>query len=278
MKNAVIYLLNDTDEDKNTFVKSLDSLYYNYLMDNPCDVICFYEPNFCKNEIALLKEKYKFINLKLEQIEFQLPNYDETIKEQILEYFPHPEDIHRNNGHKGFSMGYRHMCRFYAGAFMKLPILDSYKYVWRLDTDSYILNKIHYNVFDRMHKNNAIYGCINIQNDHLGAIKNLWETCENYFSKENNIFKDENKSKHFQKVYYSNFEIFDMEWFKSDPYQKFYNYIDSTGGIYINRWGDHVIRYIGLNALSHKSRFLFFDDIHYYHGCEFLNKEIINNH
>lgn len=277
MNNAVIYLLNDTEEDKQTFIKSIESLYYNYLIDHPCDVICFHEPNFCKKELTFIKDKFKFINLKTHQIDFKVPEYNPEIKNQILEYFPHPDEFHRNRGHIGFSMGYRHMCRFYAGEFMKLPIIQKYKYIWRLDTDSYILDKINYNVFDRMAENNAIYGYINIQNDHIGAIKNLWETCEAYFSKENCIFKDENKGIHFKRVYYSNFEIFNMEWFKDKPYQNFYNYIDSTGGIFINRWGDHVLRYIALNALGQKDRCLFFHDIHYYHSGVFLNTEIVNN-
>lgn len=278
MKSAIIYLLNDTEEDKLTFIKSLDSVYYNYLIDHPCDVVCFYEPNFCKKEKEFIKDKYKFLNIKLYEVNFKTPDYPEHIKNQILEYFPHPEDIHRNNGHKGFSMGYRHMCRFYAGEFMNLDCLSQYKYIWRLDTDSYILNKINYNVFDRMKLNNSIYGYINIQNDHIGAIKNLWETCENYFSQNNDVFKPENKNKHFKKVYYSNFEIFDMDWFKSESYQNFYKYIDSTGGIFINRWGDHVIRYLGINALKEQNNVLFFDDITYYHGMVFCNTETINNY
>jgi len=278
MKNTILYLLNNTEEDKATFIKSLDLLYNNYLQDYPCDITCFHEPDFCKNEKNNLKNKYHFLNINFHEIEFKVPDYSEEIASQILEYFPHPEEIWQQRGHKGFTMGYRHMCRFFAGQFMNLQCLSEYKYIWRLDTDSFILNKINYNVFERMKSSNSIYGYINIQHDHIGAIKNLWETCKNYFSEENLIFKLENKKKHFRRVYYSNFEIFDMEWFKAKPYQDFYNYLDSTGGIYINRWGDHVIRYLGLNALENKEKFLFFNDIIYEHGAIYHNNEIINTY
>tara|TARA_R110000803_G_scaffold210590_2_gene282838 strand:- start:78 stop:908 length:831 start_codon:yes stop_codon:yes gene_type:complete len=276
MKNAIIYLLNDTDEDKKTFVDSFDLLYKNYLKENPCDVVCFHEPNFCEKEKDFLKNKYKDAGIILQEIVFDLPDYTEEIKSKILEYSPHPEKLWRDRGHKGFPMGYRHMCNFFAGGFINLKCLDKYKYIWRLDTDSFILEKINYNVFERMDSSNSLYGYINIQHDHIDAVKDLWETCENYFTKENKVFKS--KDLHFRRVFYSNFEIFKMSWFKSKPYQDFYNYINSTGGIYINRWGDHAIRYLGLNSLEDKSKFLFFHDVCYKHGSVYNNKEIIDTY
>ena len=48
------------------------------------------------------------------------------------------------------SIGYRHMCRFQAKTVYEQPILARLQYVWRLDDDSYITKRIHYDVFRRM--------------------------------------------------------------------------------------------------------------------------------
>lgn len=130
-----------------------------------------------------------------------------------------------------------------------------------------------------MNRNKAIYGYINIQHDHPAVIKDLWEISEKYFRKINKskIF-DETKDFHYRRVFYTNFEILDLQWFKSNEYQSFYNYLDATGGIYMHRWGDHIIRYIALNSLESKDKFLFFKDIVYQHGEIYHNREIINTY
>lgn len=273
MNTAIVYLLNNSQKDIMCFRKSIFLLNQNYLNNFPCDVICFYENNFPKEEIELIKNyssKIKFI-----EINFLIPEYPENIKSKIPEFVPHPEI----NSVPGFGIGYRHMCRFFSGEIFKLEHLKQYKYVWRLDTDSFILGPIEYNVFDRMAKEKAKYGYINIQFDHPKMTIGLWEKSSKFFI-ENDIksLVDINDEIHKNRVFYTNFEIFDMDWFRSETYQKYYNYIDSTGGIFINRWGDHCIRYIAVKALLNEEETLFFNDIHYYHSREFLNNKIIDHH
>jgi hypothetical protein len=269
-KNAIVYLLNDNQKDKNNFRNSIGLLTKNYLNNFPCDIICFHEQGFDKNEINLIKEHVKF-NIQFEEINFNLPNYSQEILNQIPEYFPHPDfpDC------QGFSIGYRHMCRFFAGEIFNQKILQKYDYVWRLDTDSFILDEIYYDIFSKMNENDANYGYINIQNDHDGVIKNLWETSYEYFKKIGDFkqFFETDKNKHFRKVYYTNFEIFKMSWFKSEEYQSFYKFIDESAGIYKYRWGDHVLRYIALNCLSDTSKCLFYKDIKYYHSELYFNRQ-----
>lgn len=269
-KNAVVYLLNNNEKDKNNFRSSIGLLVKNYLNKFPCDVICFHEKDFDKNEIKLIKDNVK-INIIFEEIEFNLPNYNQEILNQIPEYFPHPDFPEC----QGFSLGYRHMCRFFAGEVFKQKVLEKYEYIWRLDTDSFILEEISNSVFIKMKDNDCDYGYINIQNDHEGVIKNLWDTCYEYFKSVGDFkhFFETDKDKHFRKVYYTNFEIFNMSWFKSDEYQSFYKFIDESAGIYKYRWGDHILRYIALNCLSSPNKCLFYNDIKYYHSELYFNRE-----
>ena len=271
MKNAIVYLLNAADKDMLNFRMSIELLRNNYLYERPCDVICFHEKNFPAMEIQYLKEVFE-INFIFKEISFNTPEYPPEISAAIPEYFPHP----LFPGARGFPMGYRHMCRFFAGELFKLKALREYDYVWRLDTDSFILSPINFNVFERMERTKAVYGYINIQHDHPAMVENLWETAEAYLTRLNkaSIFNEEVKEQHLRRVFYTNFEVFNVSWFRAPAYQDFYNYLDETGGIYKHRWGDHAIRYIALMSLCDKSELLFFDDIMYQHGEVYHNNEI----
>lgn len=78
MKGAIVYLLNDSEEDKNDFKSSLSGLVKFYIKKHPCDVICFHEKNFPIDELEYLKNLYE-INLIFQEIDFKIPNYEEEI-------------------------------------------------------------------------------------------------------------------------------------------------------------------------------------------------------
>lgn len=269
--NCVLYLLNNTEEDINTFRRSISLLFSNYLDYYPCDTICLHEKDFPESEKKYLLSKY---NLIFHEIEFTVPNINGC--GSIPEKLPHCEKIHRDSG-KYFSIGYRHMCRLYSGELFKMSFMEKYKYVWRLDTDSYILGRVNYNVFDKLYNNNAVYGYINIQKDHPNAVIDFYESLQKILknrSGRDHIFSNEEKNK----VYYTNFEVLDLEFFRSSSYLSIYDAIDKTLGFYNRRWGDHIFRYSVLNFLLDKSKFFFYYDISYHHGRNFLNNEFIETY
>jgi hypothetical protein len=71
------------------------------------------------------------------------------------------------------------------------------------------------------------------------------------------------------KLYYTNFEICNLDWFKNSNYDRFYNYIDKIGGIYTSRWGDHIIRYLGVNMLMPEENKFPIYNIAYKHGATY---------
>lgn len=272
--SAIVYLLNNHPKDISNFRMSLEFLLNNYYINFPTDIICFYEYDFPKEELSFLSSRLSSISIQFCPIQFKIPPYSTEIRVNIPDYYPNPDYPNAI----GFSLGYRHMCRFFSGEIFHNPYLTKYKYIWRLDTDSYILSKIEYNVFDKLKQNNAIYGYVNIQHDHPGVIKGLWECSEEYFKRINkdHIFRPDQIHKHKNRVFYTNFEIYDMDWFKKDPYQDYYKYIDTIGGIYTGRWGDASIRYIALQSLAEPNELYFYNDIRYFHQQEFFNTQIIN--
>ena len=68
------------------------------------------------------------------------------------------------------------------------------------------------------------------------------------------------------KMYYTNFEVCNVNWFSSDEYMNFYNKIDESGGIMTHRWGDAPIRYLGVNMYMNPENIYGFENIDYQHG------------
>jgi hypothetical protein len=65
--------------------------------------------------------------------------------------------------------------------------------------------------------------------------------------------------------FWSNFEIGDLDLWRSEAYMKFFNYLDEQGGFYYERWGDAPVHSIGAALFANRSQLHFFSDIGYRH-------------
>ena len=50
--------------------------------------------------------------------------------------------------------------------------------------------------------------------------------------------------------FWSNFEIGNLNFFRNESYETFFQYLDHTGGFYYERWGDAPVHTIGLKILD----------------------------
>ena len=48
-------------------------------------------------------------------------------------------------------------------------------------------------------------------------------------------------------------EIVNLQWFRGEEYMDYFRFLDSTGGFWIHRWGDHAIRTLAV-AMSRRPR------------------------
>lgn len=257
--NCILYLVRSSDQDVEDFNKSLRLVEENLLpYTNSTDVLVFCEESF---------EEYKSkvetnLNLRYETIEFKVPDYPQEILDQIPEFFPHP--THGNGpvawGHPGFSMGYRHMCRFFSGELYNNGVIKEYDYYLRLDTDSFIHTPLNYDIFKWAEEVGCYYGFIApaIQKDNPKVIEGLWETV-NELIPEN--FIEEGM------MFYTNFELGKVSWFLTSEYMRFYNELDKTGGFYTKRWGDAPVKYIGINLLMEPEHIIPVQGFTYQHGA-----------
>lgn len=241
--DCIIYLVRNSQEDIEMLNISLFLLQENLLkFTKGYDVIVFHEVGFEEYKKNIKSDiRIKFLEINIHK------NFSEDELLDIPEFFPHP--THGNGpiawGHPGFSMGYRNMCRFFSGEYLKH--IAGYDYYLRLDTDSYILSPLNYDIFEFMKGKNASYGyCAPaIQYDNPLVIKDLWDFSKKY-SQGKQTYIDIDKIPEGM-MFYTNFEIGNINNIISSGYIDYYKAIDESNGIYLNRWGDAPIKYIGIN-------------------------------
>ncbi|KAJ9094444.1 hypothetical protein QFC21_005983 [Naganishia friedmannii] len=66
--------------------------------------------------------------------------------------------------------------------------------------------------------------------------------------------------------FWSNFEIADLNFWRSDAYMDFYTHLEKTGGFWYERWGDAPVHSIAAALFLAKSQVHYFDDIGYKHS------------
>ncbi|CAG8732269.1 2714_t:CDS:2, partial [Racocetra persica] len=174
----------------------------------------------------------------------------------------------------GGSESYRHMCRFNSGFFFQHQLLLPFDYYWRLEPSVKFMCDIDYDPFLFMQKNKLVYGFTISLKEYESTIPTLWDAVKQFIKeyphhiKENNIMKfisNDNGETYNLCHFWSNFEIGDLNFWRSDPYRDFFNHLDKLGGFFYERWGDAPVHSIAVALLAQKSKVHFFNDIAYYH-------------
>jgi len=172
------------------------------------------------------------------------------------------------------SIGYRHMCRFFSGQIFKREKLKEYRYAWRLDADAVYFCNITYDPFEYMRTKGLKYGW-NILNyeEPIISSKTLWNSIKKYIDGLDNpdLYYDRLNSRmtiygtYDRCHYWNNFEIMDLDFFRGDQYSEYFNFLDKEEGFYLYRWGDALVRTLGVQMLLEPHQIHRFNDIGYYH-------------
>ncbi|GAO52310.1 hypothetical protein G7K_6389-t1 [Saitoella complicata NRRL Y-17804] len=179
-------------------------------------------------------------------------------------------------------LSYHQMCRWNSGMFYKHPALDDYKWYWRVEPNVHFYCDIDYDVFRFMEKNNKTYGfTINLY-DSPQSLPTLWPTTEEYIDAHPEYLAPDNSMEWLTDAtnrphhnflahgysachFWSNFEIADLDFWRGDAYDKYFEYLDKSGGFFYERWGDAPVHSIGVGLFADKSQVHYFDDIGYNH-------------
>lgn len=161
----------------------------------------------------------------------------------------------------GYSVGYRGMCRFRSGPMFMQPVMNKFDYAWTLDTDGYFPADIYSDPFERMWQTGKIYGYSHVSRDQASAVQHFWEFCRLYLESKGIdpkgtrmmrritdalVLRDTYWHEWNRVLFMNDIEITQLAWFRGEQYQDFFRYLDSVGGFWLYRWGDHAVRTIAI--------------------------------
>ncbi len=260
LKNAaIIYLVNDSPRSIEQFVRSLTLLRLHFLNKWPYPVFAFVESGF-SDPLKEIICKRSGVPVRYYELEFRFPEWIDA--NQV------PDDV------CGFPVGYRHMCRFFAVGVYTLPIMRGLEWYWRLDTDSFILSEVPYDLFVYMKENEFSCGYINRLDEVFevpDVVQGLWGATEQFSAlsqigqRKMSRFKKKNPKGWDYGIYYTNFEIASLNLWKVGLIGEYIEYIDQNGGIYSHRWGDAPIHTLAVEIFLEENKKVILEDVHYLH-------------
>ncbi|GMM56456.1 alpha-1,2-mannosyltransferase [Maudiozyma humilis] len=191
----------------------------------------------------------------------------------------------------GASESYRHMCRFQSGFFWRHPLLDDYDWYWRVEPSINLYCDIKYDVFKWMQDNEKVYGFTISIHEYLSTIPTLWDTSMEFFKENPEYVAKDNLMKfisgdngeHYNLCHFwSNFEIANLNLWRSPAYKAYFDALDHAGGFFYERWGDAPVHSIAASIILPKDKIHYFSDIGYHHppydNCPLDDRVWTENH
>ncbi|GMM33918.1 alpha-1,2-mannosyltransferase [Saccharomycopsis crataegensis] len=173
------------------------------------------------------------------------------------------------------SVSYRHMCRFESGFFYKHPMLADYDWYWRVEPDIQFFCDINYDLFRYMADNNKVYGFAISIHEFEATISSLWGETKKflsdnpqYIAKDNllDFISDDGGATYNLCHFWSNFEIVNLSFFRSEAYEAYFQHLDATNNFFYERWGDAPIHSIAASLFLKKDEIHMFNDVGYSHS------------
>lgn len=280
-QNATFVMLarNSDLDDAVEAIKSLEARFnYRYHYDWTFFNDLPFDEEFLRrtSEVASGKTQYGLIPTE----HWSVPSWiNKTTMANNMEIFDEEDILY------GSSVSYRNMCRYNSGFFFRQELLKDYDYYMRVDPDVRYHCDFPYDPFEIMKLNNKRYGFVISLYEFGSTIPTLWATVKRFIDQHSGLINKNNmlgfltdksdigKNKfqaHFHDEYnlchfWTNFEVADLNFFRSQEYLKFFDFLDSTGGFFYERWGDAPVHTIAASLLLDKDEIIHFEEIGYYH-------------
>jgi len=112
-----------------------------------------------------------------------------------------------------------------------------------------------------MQDEKKVYGFTLSLFEYIEAIPTLWDAVKEFMKEHPDLMPKDNAlgfvsddgGETYNKCHFwSNFEIGDLNFWRGEAYTKFFEFLDSKGGFYYERWGDAPVHSIGAALFAHK--------------------------
>jgi hypothetical protein len=150
---------------------------------------------------------------------------------------------------KNVKWGYCQMIRFFWKSLFEIPEIEKVSQYMRLDGDSCI-SRLDESPFDRLNN-----GVIYVNNDQFYDLETVCVNLRAFTEDYVRYFQITPRNPHAWSEtfaggsvagYYNNLEIMDVAFWLKPEVQHFVQFVDTSWGIYLYRWGDAPLRYIAL--------------------------------
>jgi alpha 1,2-mannosyltransferase len=184
------------------------------------------------------------------------------------------QEMHEKKIIYGDSVSYRHMCRYESGFFFRHELMLDYEWYWRVEPSVELFCDIAYDPFKYMADNNKKYSFVLSLYEYAETIPTLWDSVKKFMKEhpqhiaENNtlaFISDDGGASYNHCHFWSNFEIGNLNWFRSRKYLDYFESLDKDGGFFYERWGDAPVHSIAAAIMLPREQIHFFNDIAYYH-------------
>ncbi|MCJ1465034.1 alpha 1,2-mannosyltransferase 2.4.1 [Pseudocyphellaria aurata] len=232
-----------------------------FLNDKPFDA------EFKKVTTALISGKTHYGEIPQEHWSF--PEWIDQEKARKVR-----EDMSERKIIYGDSTSYRHMCRFESGFFFRQPLMNQYEWYWRVEPSIEMYCDIDFDPFKYMQEHGKKYSFVISLYEYVETIPTLWDSAKKFIKEhkehivEGNAMEwlsDDKGETYNHCHFWSNFEIGNLNWLRSQAYIDFFDVLDKDGGFFYERWGDAPVHSIAAALLLKKEEIHFFDNIAYYH-------------
>ncbi|KAJ7453387.1 glycosyltransferase family 15 protein [Mycena latifolia] len=170
---------------------------------------------------------------------------------------------------------YRNMCRFQSGFFFRHELLKPFKYFkyyWRPDVKFFC--DVDFDPFLFIEGEDKKYAFTLALHEYKKTIRSLWRHVKGFMDANPELISPDNalgmlvdrtRTYYDRCHFWSSFEIADMELWRSEPYRRFFEYLDSKSGFYYDRWGDAPVHTLGAALFTRKDQIHFLDEMGYAH-------------
>ena len=261
-------------------VKTLDLFRDNYLMVNQhytnTDVFLFHTGDFDDADLVFLEDRLLSQQPAHHHSAagiLRIVNLNNTAYWSLPEFLKH-DDPATWKGSEIYPLGYRHMCRWFGQQlwyfFQDLNKHHNnnekcqYRYIARLDEDSFLLSPINYDIFELMATQRYLYGYRMCAYELEETLPKIW------FKKWRKSLHNESQRQPFIDPglcgFYTNFFVADLEFFLSPDVTKFLREIDRRGLFYRKRFGDLLVHALAVYAFAPPTQIHRFLDFTYQHA------------
>lgn len=248
-------------DSRSTLERCLEKLYANYAHAHAADVLIFHNGDFAPADQDAVRQSGRRPRLFFELLAGALWRTPAHL-------FEHEKELRA----AGFSLGYRHMIRWWARVVFERVHALGYSWVMRLDDDSLIHSRIEYNVFDFMARRGFQYGfrLVSCEPIKHGSFYRLLQhyvlangLAENWLaahcSQPSAAHFGPPSCGHSVRGVYNNFFVANVSLWMTPEVQAFLDYVDDAGVIYLYNWNDilwhtAIIKLFVSRALVHHFR------------------------